>query len=115
MRVTRQDDSPTHITLNVAGEAADLEPIRQHVLSHFKDVKVPGFRVGKAPARMIEQNVSQQRFLDEFMEHALNDLYRRVVEQERLRPIGQPKVELKKFVPYTTLEFTAETDVLGPV
>lgn len=92
-----------------------MEPIRQHVLGHFKDVKVPGFRVGKAPARMIEQSVNQQQFLDQFMEHALNEFYNRAVQQEGLRPLGQPKIELKKFVPYTNLEFTAETDILGPI
>jgi trigger factor len=115
MRVERTDQSPTITTLKVIAEADDLEPIRLHVLSHFKDVKVPGFRVGKAPARMIEQNVNQQAFLDEFMEHALNELYGRAVNQENIRPINQPKVELKKFVPYTALEFTAETDIIGPI
>jgi trigger factor len=64
---------------------------------------------------MIEQNVNQQAFLDEFMEHALNELYGRAVNQENIRPINQPKVELKKFVPYTALEFTAETDIIGPI
>lgn len=92
-----------------------MEPIRRHVLGHFKNVKVPGFRVGKAPAQMIEQNINQQAFLDEFMEHALNELYRRAVDDESIRPISQPKVEIKKFVPYTTMEFTAETDILGPI
>jgi trigger factor len=115
MRVERTDQSPTKAVLKVIAAADDLEPIRLHVLSHFKDVKVPGFRVGKAPARMIEQNVNQQAFLDEFMEHALNELYGRAVNQENIRPINQPKVELKKFVPYTALEFTAETDIIGPI
>jgi trigger factor len=115
MRVTRTDQSPTKITLKVEAEAADLEPIRKHVLSHFKNVKVPGFRVGKAPARMVEQSVGQQQYLDEFMEHALNELYRRAVDDEAVRPISQPDVQIKKFVPYTTLEFEAQTEILGPV
>jgi trigger factor len=116
MRVTRKDNSPTNIVLFVEGEAADLEPIHQHVLGHFKHtVKVPGFREGKAPAEMLEKYVNQQRLLDEFMEHALNDLYRRAIDQEKLRPINTPNVQLKKFVPYTQLDFEAETEVLGPV
>src|SRR5438105_3900416 len=115
MRVIREDKSPTRIVLKVTAEASDLEPIRNHVLTHFKDVKVPGFRAGKAPANLIEQHVSQQVFLDEFMEHALNDLYRRAVDQEQVRPLSTPKVQLKKFVPYTKMEFEAETEILGPV
>jgi trigger factor len=115
MRVTREDKSPTKIVIKVVAEAADLEPIRKHVLRHFKDVKVPGFRAGKAPAQLIEQNVSQQALLDEFMEHALNELYRRAIDQEAVRPISTPNVQLKKFVPYTQMEFEAETEILGPV
>src|SRR5579862_2996488 len=105
MRVTRKDNSPTNITLTVAGEAADLEPIRRHVLGHFKNiVKVPGFREGKAPLEMVEKFANQQRVLDEFMEHALNELYRRAVDEDQIRPVSTPNVQLKKFVPYTQLE-----------
>lgn len=116
MRVSRKDNSPTNITLTVEGEAADLEPIHRHVLTHFKhNVKVPGFREGKAPPEMVEKYANQQRLLDEFMEHALNELYRRALEQEGVWPVGSPNVQLKKFVPYTQLEFEAETEILGPI
>ena len=115
MRVTREDKSPTKIVLKVAAEASDLEPIHKHVLRHFKDVKVPGFRAGKAPTSLVEQNISQQALLDEFMEHALNELYRRAIDQEAVRPISTPNVQLKKFVPYTQMEFEAETEILSPV
>jgi len=115
MRVTREDKSPTNIILKVEADAADLEPIHRHVLSHFKNVKVPGFRAGKAPSQLVEQSISQQQLLDEFMEHALNELYRRAVDMENLRPIATNNVQLKKFVPYTQMEFEAETEVIGPI
>ncbi len=116
MRVTRQNNSPTNIKLTVAGEGPDLEPIRHHVISHFRrSVRVPGFRAGKAPDNLVEQHVNQQAFLDEFMEHALNELYRRAVDQENIRPVSTPNVQLKKFVPYSSLEFEAETEILAPV
>jgi trigger factor len=115
MRVIREDKSPTKVVFKISAEAPDLEPIRKHTLSHFKNIKVPGFRAGKAPASLVEQNVNQQALLDEFMEHALNELYRRAIESENVRPISTPAVQLKKFVPYTDLEFEAETEILGPI
>lgn len=116
MRVTRQDNSPTNITLTVDADDKDLAPIRRHVVGHFrKSVRVPGFRNGHAPDAMVEQNIPQQKFLDEFMEHALNELYRRAIDNEKLRPVSTPNVQLKKFVPYTKLQFEAETEILGPV
>jgi trigger factor len=102
--------------LTVAADATDLSPIKDHVLGHFKHtVKVPGFREGKAPDELVEKYANQQRLLDEFMEHAMNELYRRAVDQEQIRPIATPNVQLKKFVPYTDLEFEAETETLGPI
>jgi len=116
MRVTRKDNSPTNVTLTVDADVADLEPVRQHVISHFRrSVRVPGFRAGKAPDALVEQNVNQQLFLDEFMEHALNELYRRAVDQEKIRPVSTPSVQLKKFVPYTDMQFVAKTEILAPV
>ncbi|MBX4201276.1 trigger factor [Candidatus Saccharibacteria bacterium] len=115
MRVTREDISPTKIVIKVSADATDLEPIHQHVLRHFKNVKVPGFRAGKAPGQLVEKNISQQALLDEFMEHALNELYRRAIDQEQVRPISTPDVQLKKFVPYNQMEFEAETEILGQV
>jgi trigger factor len=100
----------------INGDATDLAPIKRHVLTHFTDqVKVPGFRAGKAPAELVEKHVNQQRFLDEFMEHALNDLFVKAVEENNIKPIGLPDVKLKKFVPYTELEFEATIDALGTV
>ncbi len=116
MRVTRKDNSPTNIILTVDADAKDLAPIRRHVIGHFRrSVRIPGFRAGRAPDAMVEQQVNQQQFLDEFMEHALNELYRQAVDQEKIRPVSIPNVQLKKFVPYTDLQFEAEAEILGPV
>jgi trigger factor len=64
---------------------------------------------------MVEKHADQRLLADEFLEHAINDLFQRAVDQENLRPIGQPDVSLKKFVPYAELEFEATFDTLGKV
>jgi trigger factor len=116
MQVKRVDNSTTNVTLIISAEAADLAPIRRHVVGHFaSNVKVPGFRSGKAPVDLVEKNINQQILLEEFMEHALNDLYNLALKHEKLRPVAQPDVQLKKFVPYSELEFEAVLDVVGGV
>ncbi len=116
MQVTKTVKSPTEITLRVVAGAEELAPIKRHVLRHFaQQVKVPGFRSGKAPLNLLEKHVDQRALADEFMEHALNELYRRAATQEAVRPIGQPNVSIKKFVPFTTLEFEVETEALGKI
>jgi trigger factor len=116
MQINRTDNSTTNVTLSIEGEAAELTPIKNHVLSHFeRSVRVPGFRAGKAPLNLIEKHVDPQRLTDEFIEHSLNELFRRAVDELKLRPIGQPEITIKKFVPYTQLGFEAKFDVVGPV
>jgi trigger factor len=114
MHVVRESKTSTKTHLTISAISEDLAPIKAHVLSHFKkSVKVPGFRAGKAPASLIEKHVDQKALIDEFMEHALNELYRKAISQENLRPVSQPKVELKKFVPFTEMEFSIEVATIG--
>lgn len=116
MKVVRTDTSPTKVKLTITAGSEELEPIKNHTLQHFAgSVKVPGFREGAAPSSMVEKHVDQKMLVDEFMEHALNSLYSRAVVDQGLKPIANPKVEIKKLVPFTTLEFDIEVDVLGPV
>ncbi|MEX2006969.1 MAG: trigger factor [Candidatus Saccharimonadales bacterium] len=116
MQVSRTDISPTMVRLTVETGEPELLPIKTHVLGHFAgSVNVPGFRAGKVPTYLLEKHVDQRALLDEFMEHAVNSLYRRAVESEKLRPVLPPKVEVKKFVPYSDLTFEIEVDVVGNI
>lgn len=116
MQVNRTDKSPTKVTLKVVADQTDLVPIKNHVLRHFAStVRVPGFRAATAPASVLEKHVDPRVMQDEFMEHAINDLYRSAAKSNKLRPVAPPEVQIKKFVPYTDLEFEAEITVIGPV
>jgi len=112
MQISKTVLSPTKIKLTISVAEAELAPVKRHVLGHFaKSTKIPGFRPGKAPSNMIEKRVDQQALHNEFLEHAISDFYRRALAAENLRPFGQPKTELKKFVPYSVLEFEIETEI----
>lgn len=116
MTITRTDKTPTSTMLLIRADSSDLEPIKRHVLAHFRhSVKVSGFRAGTAPMALVEKNVNQDQLQSEFLDHALNELYRKAINQENLRPVGEPNVKLSKFVPYTELEIEVESDIIGTV
>ena len=116
MKVERTDKSPTQVSLIVSADQQDLAPIKDHVLKHFAGkVKVPGFRSGTAPAALVEKHVDQRALADEFINRALNSLYGRAISQEKLRPASKPDVKLKKFMPFTDLEFEVLIDIIGPI
>lgn len=114
MKVIKTDKSSTQVCLLISADQNDLTSIKNHVLGHFASkVRVPGFRAGTAPAALIEKNVDQQALADEFIEHALNHFYSRAIDQEKLRPASKPEVSIKKFVPFTTLEFEVDVEIIG--
>ncbi len=116
MQLKKEQLTPTKVKLTIGVEPKLLDSIKSQVVEHIgKDVKVQGFRPGKAPAHMIEKQLDQSRLHAEFLEQAVNAVYVDAVRQENVRPVAQPKIEIVKFVPYTTLEFTAEVDAVGDI
>jgi len=102
--------------LTISANQADLEPIKQHVLKHLqKRVKVAGFREGNVPLALVEKNVDQNVMQTEFIEEAINHLYMSVAKELRLKPVAQPEVSVKKFVPYSELEFEAKVEIIGDI
>jgi len=116
MQVTKEQIDPTTIKLTIAADQALLDATKKHVLSDLsRDVKVPGFRPGKAPANLIEKQIDQSLLQAQFLDHAVNQLYTDAAQQEKLRPVAQPEIAITKFVPFTTLEFTAQVSVVGDI
>ncbi len=114
LHVDRPSETQANVTVTATTE--ELGKIKNRVLKKLAPrVKLSGFRDGKAPIEMIEKNVDQQLFQTEFLDDAINTLYIAALKEERLRPVGQPKVEITKFVPFTTLEATYELPVVGKV
>lgn len=108
--------SPTSVKLNITADQAFLDDAKQAVLAKLaQGVKVPGFRAGKAPANLVEKQLDQAALQSEFIEQAVNQLYANAVSQQKLRPVVPPKITLSKFVPFTTLEFTAEVEAVGNI
>lgn len=101
----------------ITGEPGELKLIKEHVLKEVgaKSGNIPGFRKGKVPVAVLEKQLDPGLVQSEFLEHAVNDLFIKAVDVEKLRTVSQPQVEIKKFVPYDTLEFTAEVEVIGEI
>ncbi len=116
MQVHTSKPSDTIIKLSIEADQLILEEVRTSVLKKLsRSVKVPGFRAGKAPAHLVEKQLDQNAYQSEFLDAALNRMYGEALASEQIRPVSQPKVDLKKFVPFTALEFDAEVEVVGDI
>ena len=116
MQVSLEQINPTRIKLIVSADATEIEPVKEAVVARLsKNVKVQGFRTGKAPKNLIEKQLDQSALQTEVLEQLVNNLYVKAVEEQKLRPVAQPSISITKFVPYTTLEFAAESDAVGEI
>jgi len=116
MSVKKEQLNPTSVKLTIAADPATLAEVKNITLRRLpKQVKLPGFRTGKAPLSLVEKQANHAQLQSEFLDEAVNRLYGVAIQDERLRPIQQPNVTVTKFVPFTALEFTAEIEVVGDV
>lgn len=60
------------------------------------EIKIPGFRPGKAPRNLVEQKVGAGVLLNNAAEKAVQKTYMEFVVKEKLDVIGSPKVEIEK-------------------
>jgi len=97
------------IDITVAKEALEKEV--QARLKHLgRTVKMPGFRPGKVPLKMIEQNYGGQA-RSEAIGAALEKAFAEKVQAEKLRVAGQPRIEPKAEAGEGAMAFTAVFEV----
>jgi trigger factor len=104
--------SPTRVRINVEVPFTELEPDFQRAYKELaKQVRLPGFRPGKAPAKLLEARFGREAMLDQVVNEALPARYGQAVAESEVQPLGQPSIEVTKKEYGEELAFTAEVDV----
>jgi trigger factor len=104
--------SPTRVRLAVEVPFDELKAsLDKAYRSIGQQVRVPGFRPGKVPPRIIDQRVGRGAVLEEAVQDAVPRAYAEAVRSNEVRALGQPEIELTKVDPADGIAFTAEVDV----
>jgi trigger factor len=94
MQVSVETTSTVERRMTVGVPPEHLEPeIQSRLKSLAHNTKVNGFRPGKAPLRVIEQKYGLQ-VRKEILGEVIQSSFSKAVEQEKLRPIGDPIFDL---------------------
>lgn len=116
MHTKKTNLSEVKVKLTISATEADLIEFKNQTLKKLsKNIKLPGFREGTAPLNLVEKNVSQEQLQTEFLDLAMSELYTLAASNEKIRPVSRPEVQIKKFVPFSELEFDVTTEVLSSV
>jgi trigger factor len=107
--------NPTRVKLTVEVPFDELKPSLDAAYKTIgAQVQIPGFRRGKVPSRIIDQRVGRGAVLEEAVNDALPKFYSQAVDESKLRPLGQPEVDVTDVPDPASggeLKFTVEVDV----
>src|SRR4051794_14737805 len=95
-----------------------MKEIDQQVEARLKklarDARMPGFRPGKVPMRLVEQTYGQQ-VRSEVLGDAVQKSFTQVVKEANLKVAGYPKIERKDAANDAALEFSATFEIYPEV
>ncbi len=112
MKSTVEQLSPTRVRLNVEVPFEELEPDFDRAFKQLaKQIRLPGFRPGKAPRKLLEARVGRGAVLEQVVNDALPGRYSQAVSETDVKPLGQPEIDITKLEDGQELVFTAEVDV----
>jgi len=104
--------NPTRVKLTVEVPFDELKP-------HFDkaygvlggQVRIPGFRPGKVPPRILDARLGRGAILSEVVNEAVPAKYGQAVSEAALNTLGQPEIEVTRIDDGDALAFTAEVDI----
>jgi trigger factor len=104
--------SPTRVRLAIEVPFDELKPTFDQAYKKIAgQVRIPGFRPGKAPARILDQRLGRGVVLEEVVNTAVPEKYGEAVGEAQLTPLGQPDIEVTSIDDGDKIAFTAEVDI----
>ena len=95
MKIRNQSREGNTAVLEVEEEYSQFQKASQEALAEAsKEVKLPGFRPGKAPREMVERVIDTNLIESRAAQNLISDLYPKLVEETQLNPVDYPNVEI---------------------
>ena len=97
----------------------DIEIPAKDAVNYYNDaakrlaqyVNIPGFRKGKAPRNIVEQNIGEERIKHEALENALPRIFSQVIKENNFDVVAQPYVESYDFKIGEDLKIVAKLEL----
>jgi len=115
MQITQTNADGLKRNFKIVVAAADINKATDEKLRALStQVNLPGFRPGKAPLGLLKKQYGKN-VMGEVLQEQVNTATAKALEDNKLRPALQPKVEIQKFDDGTDLEYTVEVEVMPEV
>ncbi len=112
MKSSVEQLGPTRVRINVEVPFDELKPNFDRAYRKLaQQVRIPGFRPGKAPARLLEARLGRGVVLDQVVNEVVPAKYAEALSTDEVRPLGRPQIEITKIDDGELLAFAAEVEV----
>jgi trigger factor len=112
VKSTIENLGPTRVRLAIEVPWGDLDHAFGEVYKELgRQVRVPGFRPGKVPNRILDQRIGRPVVLEQVVQHAVPEVYSEAIRENQVRVLSQPDVEVTRVDDGEAIAFTAEVDV----
>ena len=116
MKVSTKKLSDTSVEIKVVLDKNDLKEAEEKAVARLaKEVKIEGFRKGKAPLDIAKKNINPNDLASVSLDIAVRTTVPKAFEEGKSTPLMIPNVEVTKFVPGEIVEYTAKADILPEV
>lgn len=112
MKTDVEELGPTRVKLTIEVPFEELKGSLDKAYREVaRQVRVPGFRPGRVPPRIIDQRFGRGMVLEQAVNEAVPQLYGQALQENDVFALGQPDLEITKLDDGKELAFTAEVDV----
>src|SRR2546423_3928532 len=112
MKTSLTRDSASKVRVQVEATSEEVEPaVERAVRSLSNQVKVPGFRKGHVPRKVLETRLGAEALRDAVLREAIPELLQKATEEETLAPVAPPQVEVTSYDLGADLSFEATVEV----
>ena len=106
MKSSVEQLNPTRVKITVEVPFDELKPeFDQAYKALAQQVQIPGFRAGKAPAKLLEARIGRGPVLEQVLNEMVPSRYSEAVEEHDLKVLGQPEVDVTKLEDGDVVEF----------
>jgi trigger factor len=108
MKIEKKKLEKSQIEFSVELPYEEFKPFVEQGASELsKEMKIEGFRPGKAPFNIVKAKVGEMAILQEAAHIAINKMFSKILDEQlgEDEAIGQPSVEITKLAPENPLSF----------
>lgn len=106
----------SELEMNVEVSVSEVEKCYEKAARNLSaDLKIPGFRPGHVPAKVVLRQVGEERFWQEAATSALSQTYVKIIFDHKIEAIGRPQIQIIKIAPKNPFVYRARVFVLPEI